>query len=96
MSISDIRYLIADIFQGQLGSFSDKINTPGFLRVVPTDNNQAVAILKHIGNLPGITFFQGYGLDEENNQVIFHFGGSSSYLRKALETLNEKGVYDPP
>ncbi len=91
MKISDIRYLIADLFHGQLGSYTDKNNCSVIQRLTPTDNEQSALVLQSIQNIPGLSYFQSYGLDNEDSQTVLLFGGSTDFARQVLEKLKEIG-----
>lgn len=89
MKISDIRYLIADLFHGQLGSYTDKNNCWVIQRLTPKDNEQTALVLQEIQKIPGLTYFQGYGLEDEGSQTILLFGGSTKFAIQVLDKLKE-------
>ncbi len=91
MSISDIRYLIADLFLGQFGSYSDKLSCSVIQRLTPSDNRQAAQVLQEIQKIPGLLYFQGYGLDDETSQTVLLFGGKGDFAKKVLEVLEKIG-----
>ena len=92
MTISSLRYLIADLFHGQLGTFTDKCSTEKIIRVTPENNEESAQILNLLASIDGLKYFQGHGLDEESSQTILLFGGTKEFFIQALHTLVLNGI----
>lgn len=87
MTKSDIRYLVADIFRGQLGAITDKAKCSVILRLTPEDNEQAAIILDKICKIPDRLYFQAYGLDDESSQIVFLIGGKAFFAVQVFDRL---------